>query len=246
MTNFSAQVDSRSPRVTMAPVSFNIFGGRYDGEIVATLGDTMSAEIKSRITDLYVAQLAAYGGAANTVSGQLSGNGTFTGRGRDVASALAAARGDGSATMTDGAIQRLNLVRTVVLFLGRPAPGSGEGSDRYDRIDLRFSLADGVARADSFALRSPDFDLTGTGTLTLASKAIDGAFTLLLSEKLSSQAGTDLVRFTREGNRVTLPARVSGTLESPRVTIDAKDALKRGIRNEGERRIKGLLEGLLK
>ena len=70
--------------------------------------------------------------------------------------------------------------------------------------------------------------------------------TLLLSEALSAQAGSDLVRFTREGNRVALPGRLGGTLEAPRVTIDAKAAVTRGLRNEGERRLKGLLDGLLK
>jgi uncharacterized protein involved in outer membrane biogenesis len=214
--------------------------------MVATLGRQMTATIRSQITNLDVAQLAAYGGAADTITGRLSGNGTFTGQGADFESALAGARGSGTATMTDGAIQRLNMVRTVVLFFGRPAPDAAPASDRYDRIDLRYSLANGVARADSFALKSPDFDLAGTGTLELASKALNGAVTLELSEKLSSQAGTDLIRLTREGNRVVLPARLGGTLESPRVMIDAKSAMQRGIRNEGERQLKGLIEGLLK
>jgi uncharacterized protein involved in outer membrane biogenesis len=244
--DFAATIDSKGDRVSLTPLSFRIFGGRYDGAITATLGRTIAATIRSKITDLDVAKLAAYGGAANTVSGHLSGNGTFSGEGADLAAALAKARGNGSAVMTNGAIQHLDLVRTVVLFLGRPAPDAGQASDKYDRIDLGFSLANQIAKADSFALRSPDFDLTGGGTLSLASKALDGRFNLVLSEKLSSQAGTDLVRYTREGNRVVLPTTVGGTLDQPRVLIDAKAALQRGIRNEGERRLKDLLGGLIK
>jgi hypothetical protein len=64
----------------------------------------------------------------------------------------------------------------------------------------------------------------------------------MLSEALSAQAGTDLVRFTREGNRVVLPALVGGTLGSPRVTIDAAAAAKRGLENEVQRRLKGLFD----
>jgi hypothetical protein len=63
-----------------------------------------------------------------------------------------------------------------------------------------------------------------------------------LSEALSGQAGNDLQRFTREGNRVVLPANIAGTLESPRVTIDAAAAVKRGLRNEVEGRLKGFLD----
>jgi hypothetical protein len=68
---------------------------------------------------------------------------------------------------------------------------------------------------------------------------------LSLSEALSAQAGTDLARFTREGNRLLLPAVISGTLEAPRVTIDAGAAVRRGLRNEVQRRLKDILGTLV-
>jgi uncharacterized protein involved in outer membrane biogenesis len=244
--DFAATIDSKGQRVSLTPLTFRLFGGTYDGAITATLGDTMAATIRSKITDLDVAKLAAYGGAADTVTGRLSGSGTFTGQGKDVESALAHARGNGSAVMTKGAIQHLDLVRTVVVFFGRKASDAPAASNSYERIDLTFSLANQVARADSFALQSQDFDLTGAGTLSLATKALDGKFNVTLSEKLSAQAGTDLARYTREGNRVVLPTQVGGSLDHPRVTIDAKAALQRGIRNEVDRRLKGILGGLVK
>jgi hypothetical protein len=67
---------------------------------------------------------------------------------------------------------------------------------------------------------------------------------LSLSEALSAQAGTDLRRFTREGNRVVLPARLGGTLGQPRLGIDPGAAVQRGLENEIKRRLGGLLEGL--
>jgi hypothetical protein len=69
---------------------------------------------------------------------------------------------------------------------------------------------------------------------------MDGHLDLSLSEALSAQAGTDLARYTREGNRVVLPAVIGGTLTAPRVTIDAGAAVKRGLRNEVQRRLKDI------
>ena len=66
-----------------------------------------------------------------------------------------------------------------------------------------------------FALQSPDFDLTGSGTLGLPTKDLDGRFNLTLSEKLSAQAGTDLIRYTREGNRVVLPTTLERFARAP-------------------------------
>jgi uncharacterized protein involved in outer membrane biogenesis len=244
--NFATMLLNEGERLSLSPLTLELFDGRYEGTITGTMGQRMAATIKSQLTGLDVAQLAAFGGAAGTVTGRLSATGTFTGQGADVAAALAAARGSGTAEIVDGTVARLNLIRTIVLFFGRPAPDAGESSDRFERIDLRFSLANQIVRADAFSFQSADVDVTGTGSLALPTKALDGSLTLALSEALSAQAGTDLVRFTREGNRVVLPARLGGTLESPRVTIDAKAAVTRGIRNEAERQLKGVLEGLLK
>jgi len=212
--------------------------------VTARLGTPLSARLESRVADLDVAQLAAFGGVPDTITGRLSGAGTFAGSGADVAQVLRDARGNGTATIADGSIQRLHLVRTVVLFFGRPAPDAEAATDRFDRLDVTSSLANRVLRAQAFSLHSPDADIVGTGSLNLDSDGLDGRADLMLSEKLSAQAGTDLYRYTREGNRVVLPASIGGTLALPRLTIDAGAAVRRGLRNEIERRLKGLFEGV--
>ena len=244
--NFATQLTHDGGSIALNSLRLEAFGGRYEGTITARLGTQLSATLVSKISDLDVAQLAAFGGAADTITGRMSGAGTFTGSGADFAQLLRNARGAGIATIVNGSIRRLHLVRTVILFFGRPAPDAGEATDRFDRLDVGFSLADRVLRAQSFSFHSADADMTGTGTLNLDSDALAGRVDVTLSEALSAQAGTDLIRYTREGNRVVLPAAIGGTLDMPRLTIDVGAAAKRGLRNEAERRIKGLLDGLIR
>jgi hypothetical protein len=239
----ATDLDVNGDRVALSPLTFELFGGRYQGAVNARLGNVLSLTIKSGLQNLDVAQLAAFGGSPNTISGTLNGSGTFSGSGADVAAVLKSARGMGTATITDGAIQRLDLLRTVVLFFGRPAPDTAEGTDEFERIDASFSLANEIFRADPFSMRSRDADILGSLTLNVDTQALDGALNLSLSEELSKQAGTDLIRFTREGNRVVLPARVGGTIAAPRITIDAAAAAKRGLRNEIQRRLEGIFGG---
>lgn len=239
---FATDMQVDGDRVALSPLTFQLFGGRYQGSLNARLGDRLAVTLQSRLEDLDVAQLAAFGGSPDTITGKLTGAGTFSAQGADMAAILSTANGKGTVSIVDGTIRRLNLVRTVVLFFGRPAPDSAPASDRFNRIDASFSLARQVFRADSFALQSPDADIVGTGTLTLGNEALDGTLDLSLSEELSAQAGTDLARYTREGNRVVLPARLGGTLAEPRITIDAGAAVKRGLRNEVQRRLKGVLD----
>lgn len=240
---FASDLEMNGDRVVLSPLTFQLFGGRYQGAVNAQLGKTLSLTIKSRLQDLNVAQLAAFGGSPDTISGTLTGAGTFSGSGPDVAAVLKSARGMGTATIANGAIRRLNLVRTVVLFFGRPAADTTEGTDQFERIDTSFTLANQILRAEPLSLRSRDADIVGSVTVNVDSQALDGMADLSLSEELSKQAGTDLIRFTREGNRVVLPARLGGTIAAPRLTIDAAAATKRGLRNEVERRLKGFLEG---
>ena len=245
LTKLGGTLSAQGHRITLSNASFELFGGRYQGAVDLDVEDNLTLTLTSRIENVDVAQLAAFGGVPGTVSGRLSGTGRFTGRGADIAAVLASAAGNGSASITDGTIQRLDLVRTVVLFFGRPAAEASQSpGDRFNRLTASFALARQVVTADSFALNSPDVDITGAGTLTIPTKALNGRVDLLLSESLSSQAGTDLVRYTREGNRVVLPATIGGTLGAPRVMIDAAAAVKRGLRNEVERRLKGLFDRL--
>ena len=224
---FAAEMQVDGNAVTMSPLTFQLFGGRYQGSLNAQLGvDTklgteLSATLRSRLTDVDVAQLAEFGNAKDTVSGRLSGAGTFTGTGRDFAAVLTDARGNGSAQIAKGAIHRLGLVRSVVVFFGKPAADAPAASDTFDRMDLQFTLQNRVFRADALSLHSQDVDVVGSGALSTGTKGLSGRFDVSLSEALSAQAGNDLRRYTREGNRVVLPAVIGGSLESPRVTIDA-------------------------
>ena len=111
--------------------------------------------------------------------------------------------------------RRLGLVRTVVVFFGKPAADAPPASDAFDTLDLQFTLQNQVFRADVLALHSRDVDLVGSGTLATATKALAGRFDISLSEALSAQAGNDLRRYTREGNRVVLPATVRRHAREP-------------------------------
>lgn len=243
MSRLAANLVAQGNRVALTPIAFELFGGRYEGALEVDAGRTLAVSLTSRVEGLDVARLAAFGGVEGGISGTLSGNGRFTGRGADMSAVLRAASGKGTATIANGTIRGLNLVRAVILFFGRPdadaPPSSGE---RFTRIAAPFSLARQVLSSEALTLESPDVDVLASGTLAIATKALDARATLILSESLSAQAGTDLGRFTREENRIVLPAAIGGTLGRPRVTIDAAAAVERGLRNEMQRRLKGLLD----
>src|SRR5205085_11558717 len=126
--------------------------------------------------------------------GRLTGAGTFTAAGTDFAGIWSSARGDATVSIANGAIRGLNLVPTVVLFFGRPAPGGGPSGDTFERLDAAFSLVRQVITANALSLHSADADIVGTASLSLVNKSLNGRMDMSLSEELTKQAGTDLAR----------------------------------------------------
>lgn len=224
------------------PLSFDVFGGRQHGWLDVQFRETLQVRLGTSLSNIDVAQLAAFGGAGGAITGRLTGSGRFGARGQDLHSVLAAARGVGEAVISAGHMQGLDIVRTVVRFLGGTAgAGTSPAGEPFNQITATFALGDGIVRSDDLAFRAPDYDVFARGTLRLAADTLDGGANLVLTPELSGRAGRELYRYTRAGDRIVLPATIDGTLAQPRVRIDAAAALQRGIRNEVERRLRDLL-----
>ena len=73
VTQFTTNMSLDGNRFTMSPMTFGLFGGSYDGSLTGRLGGSMSATLKSHLKGLDVAQLAAFGGSPDTITGTLSG-----------------------------------------------------------------------------------------------------------------------------------------------------------------------------
>jgi uncharacterized protein involved in outer membrane biogenesis len=249
--------------VALDPVAFEVFEGRYEGSMRVTLAETPRYRWRGKVSGIDTARLMAFAGAANSISGRLSGTVSLDGAGLEVESALRTARGDARIDITDGVIAGLALVRTIVVATsgrggylasaGTAAQSPGDGAaERFSRLGATLSFGDGVLTTRDFALTATDVDLTGAGTIRLLTMAtrLDGQ--VRLSEALSKQAGSDLYRYAQEGGRVTLPATVSGPIDGLSVKIDVAQAAQRAIRNRAveeaekaiERNLKGTLKGL--
>ena len=243
--SLTASIVAENDRVTLSPIAFQLFGGRYTGALDVNAADTLAVGLTGEVRDIDVAQLAAFGGVENTISGRLSGSGRFKGRGRDVGAVLASASGTGSIVIAKGSIRGLDLVRRVLLFFGGPdADAPVADGDQFERITAVFQVANRILASDNLSMNSPDLDVVARGTFTVPTETFDARADLVLSESLSKRAGRDFYRYTREGNRIVLPAVVSGTTSQPAVRIDAVAAIRRGIDNEVERQLERLLDRL--
>jgi uncharacterized protein involved in outer membrane biogenesis len=249
LTQLSTTAQVTPAGVTLAPMGFNLFGGRYDGSMTVTSAAEPRFTWKARVAGMNMGEVMRFAASPDTITGSLAGTVALEGAGLDMERALRTARGTARIDVTDGTIAGLSLVRTAVTSLsgrggmatsaaaGMQARESGGGSERFSRLGATLALGGGVMRTSDLAMTSPDVDLTGTATLNIAAMTLDMRGRLRLSEALSKQGGTDLYRYTQEGGRVTLPVTVTGPLGNLSASVDLGAAATRAIRNKATEEI---------
>jgi hypothetical protein len=234
--------------VTLAPLRVSSFGGTFAGRLdVDTARAAPAMRLAGQVDSLDVPAVLQAAGSQGGITGTLGGTIALAASGTETQALLRTARGSVAATIVNGTMPGLDLVRPIVLAFGKPsgAPPPGSGST-FTRLGGHFALADGVISSDDLAMASRDFDLAGRGTVHLVSGALSARTTVVLSSELTAQAGVDLRRYAQEDGHVVVPATLGGTLQEPTVSLDIAAAARRALTNELERRTRSLLDDLFK
>lgn len=246
--NFAATI-ALSPRgISLSPMTFGMFDGKFDGGLSVDLRQAIpQAQLSGQVARLDVADLVKGTESSGGITGRLVGAVSLTGRGEDGTSLMHSARGGFHATIVDGTLPYLNLVRPVVLAFGKSSGSAPSGSaNAFSSLGGNFTLANQTLTSQKLTLEARDFTASGPVTLNMASGALESHLDLTLSPELTAQAGTDLRRYASENGRVVVPATVGGTLTHPTVFVDTAAALRRAAGNELKRKAGSLLKSIIK
>jgi uncharacterized protein involved in outer membrane biogenesis len=240
--------------MSLAPIAFGVFGGRYDGSLVFRLGAVPDFRLNATLAGVDMAAAAAFAGSPGTITGRLSGKLNLTGRGMNASSVMNATRGTARVDLVNGVVKNLGLIRSVVVATSGRADSAGAGGGTRDEpfttLGATWTLAGGSAGTDDLRFESKDLLLTASGTVRPDGRGINLKGLVQLSDELSKQAGRDLIRYTQQEGRVTLPATITGSADAPQVRIDIADTAKRALTNraneEAQKALKKGLGGLFK
>jgi uncharacterized protein involved in outer membrane biogenesis len=232
-SKLTAYLRTTGSQLVIDPLSLTMFDGAVKGSMRLTVGTRIAGQVRVAVTRLDAAQLAAWGDAEDTLSGRLSGSGSFAGAGADLATLLGTANGSGQVEIIDGALPGLEFPREALVALGRPsdqAPPPNGG--RFDRIAAPFTVGDGRLTSAALSLSSRDVSVAASGSLDLATEVLDVKGTATLSAALTAMAGPALTRVAGGGSQIVLPATVTGTLDAPSIRLDAGSLIRQGLRSE--------------
>jgi uncharacterized protein involved in outer membrane biogenesis len=239
--------------LTLEPIGFGVFGGRYDGALTFTLATVPEFKLKATLSGVDVAAAIAFAGSPGTMTGRVSGTLNLAGRGMDASSVMHAVRGTARVDIVNGTIKNLGLIRTIVVATSGRSDSSTPGASRdepFTKLGATLAIANGSASTQDLRLESKDLLLSAAGTIRLDGGTINLPGQVQLSDDLSKRAGRDLVRYTQDQGRVTLPATITGSAAAPHVQVDVASMAKRAITNraseEAQRALKKGLGGLFK
>ena len=255
LDKLSGKANLTGDRVMLEPVGFGLFGGRYDGALALSLGKVPDFRLKAKLAGIDMAAATAFAGSPNVVTGKLAGTIDLAGRGMDAPTVMKSARGTARVDVTDGTVKNLGLIQTVVVATsGRTdaagSRGNGSRDEPFTRLGATLSVAGGSASTQDLKFESKDIMLSAAGGLRLDGSVLNFQGQVQLSDELTKQAGRDLVRYTQEQGRVTIPATITGSADHPQVAVDVSSMAKRALTNkaneEAQKAIEKGLSGFLK
>jgi len=226
--------------LSVDPMTFNLFGGSYKGQIAAVLGDTPTFSWKAAISNVDMAAVTAFVGNPGVITGRLAAQVDVEGAGTDAAAAMKTARGKAAVTITNGVVKNLALVRSAVAATSLDpqavaASSQGPHDEPFSELGATLSIFSGTASTPDLHFVAPDLRMDAGGALRLDGNALNLKGVIQLSEELSKQANGNVVRFTAQDGRISLPATVTGVAGKYSIQIDAAAAAKRAMTNEAVR-----------
>lgn len=246
-------ITAASGLITLGPSTANLYGGHYTGNVRLDVSSNIPGiQLQQRLDAVSIHPLMKDLHSSNvltTLFGALNGPANLsiqlTSKGSDNATFTKNLNGAIQFSLENGSVEGVNLNRllnTVVAILNPSATLANDSSNATSFASLKGSLTihQGIMQPSPVTLLSPLFSVHGDGSVDLNTSRID--YTLQLATLGST---IPVIKQLEKLLGGTIPIRISGTLEHPKVGTDPTAILsltKEKIKDNLGKSLKGLKE----
>jgi hypothetical protein len=241
LDDLAAPLAVEGTRLTFAPTTFAVSGGRYEGPVALDLSRTPPRwSIDGTVSELDAGQfLSALAGRDQRVDGKASIRAALRGI---VGEALARTmEGRVTVRVADGVIREFPLLATLNRTL-RLAEGDARDT-RFERLSAAFSVEDGWATTDDLLLVAQEVRVEARGRIGF-DRTLDLAGRAVLSPERSARAIRsvhELAALRNEQGELVIPLTITGTADAPTIALDLQAAITRSLKEELRRRLRGII-----
>jgi AsmA protein len=247
LAKLNATVRLASGRLDVAPLSMNLYEGTANGNLSLNANGNQLA-LKQTLAGISINPLMKDLADKDLLDGRGNVALDVSSRGDSIAAMKKALGGTASLSLKDGAIKGINLAQSLRDIEGKlgakqDATQQARAGDKTDFSELTASLriANGVARNDDLAMKSPFLRLAGAGDIDIGAGQMNYVAKASVVANSAGQGGKDLEHL----KGITVPVRVSGPFESLSYKLElanlVADAAKAKVEEKKEE-VKGKVE----
>ena len=218
VTKLNAKINIAGGRLDVAPLTLNFYEGSANGSLSLNAAGNGVA-LKQNLTGVSINPLMKDLADKDLLEGRGNLTLDLNSRGDSVAAIKKALAGTASVSLRDGAIKGINLaqsLRDIKAKLGaKPdadATQRAKAGDKTDFSELSATLkiANGLARNDDLAMKSPFLRLAGAGDIDIGAGQMNYLAKASVVASATGQGGAGLEQL----KGLTVPVRVTGPFEN--------------------------------
>ena len=216
LAKLNATLKLAGGRLDVAPLSLNLYEGTANGSLMLNANGNQLA-LKQNLAGISINPLMKDLADKDLLEGRGNVALDIASRGESVTAMKKALGGTASLSLKDGAVKGINLAQSLRDIKGKlgarqDTTQQARAGDKTDFSELTASLkiANGVARNDDLAMKSPFLRLTGAGDIDIGSGQMNYVAKASVVSTSAGQGGKDLEHL----KGLTVPVRVSGPFES--------------------------------
>ena len=247
--NIEVGVNSSNGRMRIFPISSELFGGGYTGDVrIDVSGASPALSMNEKITGVDLAQLARAMFDQENVTGAIEGSFVLAGKGSDMAAIQRNLAGDMSMEFTDGSYTGTDIwyeIRRARALLKGEAPPEAvlPAQTKFSTVRMTGVVTDGIMRSDDLFAELPFMQLTGGGLVDIPAGTVDYSLSARILERpefLQDASPEELDEYTE----AVIPLKIEGPLTSPSVSPDLEKLLLKQVEDEIKDKLKDKLKGL--
>jgi hypothetical protein len=250
-SDVQSQVAIRGPVFDLNPLAFNLFGGRYQGQVKVDRAESQPViAVGGGFNGVDVNQfLSAVSPQKNIVFGRASGTLNLRARGPQLD--VKTLTGPGRLVVTDGRISSFDLARQVEIIGKLTGLSTGGAGTEFRSLSTDYRFDNGQVFTNNVRLEMTQMQVTGDGVLQLGEPVMcDYSLLAQLSAALSRTAApgggaVEAASFFLDRSRLGVPLKMSGPITQPSFKLDPEGLSRRvteRIVRSPEEAVKGILD----
>ncbi len=201
------------------------YNGSYSGKTtVDARQNTPRISVKEQASGINIEPLLMDLMGESSISGVANINADLTMRGNTIAAFKSALNGTANFSFQDGAVTGVDvgaLMKQAEAVLKGDMSAlatQGEGKTPFTDMSGSAQITNGLVNNKDLLVASPLINITGAGTASLVSEALDYRLTLQRTKALSETEAAD----SKDLKNLLIPVNVAGTFAEPSVQLDVK------------------------